>query len=104
MSEVKIPKAKVDKLGRIVCPTCGGAIPVPPDRYMGRGPGQCPVGHAFIVDDDAAFAVNDILSRQRGENWRKDVLKNFEETPKEVKPPEEKGQIIFPGPDPEKKP
>lgn len=101
------PIAKFNKRGDIVCPTCGFVTPVPDGDpvnpggyYVGRGIGTCPNTsipiHKFFITDDVSYAVNDIISKRdkSGENRR--ILKNFEETPKDVKPQQEGGKIIIP--------
>lgn len=92
--------AKYDNRGRVVCPKCGAKMPVPHDRLLARSsvdrPACCPAGHYFIIDDDVAYAVNDILSRSRENNWRKRNLKEFEETPAFMIDKPEKGKIIIP--------
>jgi len=101
MAELFIPVAKVDEKGNIVCPKCQIKIPVPANRLMGRGPGQCPAGHAFIVDDDAAVKCNEIRSKLYEGRWLKDPLKRFEETPEGIGPEKTKGGIILPIPEPD---
>jgi len=94
--EKRIPIAKFDRKGRIVCPTCGWKIPVPPDRYLARGMGDCPSKHPFAITDEVSFAVNGINSKKSGRQWIGDILKNSDPTPDEIKPKEEGGQIILP--------
>lgn len=89
------PISKYDKRGRLVCPTCGFTTPIPIDRYLGRGEMACGNGHRSMVDDDVAYAVNDILQRANEHRWRRDPLKNFEETPAFLVN-KEKGRIIVP--------
>jgi hypothetical protein len=40
--------------------------------------------------------VNDILSKTRVGNWRRDVIKGHEDTPKGIMPEESGGKVIMP--------
>lgn len=92
--------AKYDMQGRVVCPKCGAKMPVPHGRFLARStvdrPACCPAGHYFVIDDDVAYAVNDILSKTREHADNKRILKNFEETPSFMIERPEKGKIIIP--------
>lgn len=91
-----LPIAKFDMKGRIICPTCLERIEVPKDRWMSRGIGNCNSRHKFAITDDVCYAVNDIMRKEREGHWRKDNLKEFEETPDVAKPDADgKGRIIL---------
>lgn len=97
MSEIAIPKARFDKKGRIICPTCGDSGEVPKDSWLSVGQMVCDAKHAFFITAEIAVAVNDVLSKTREGNWRKDLVRDVGELPKEIAPPEEGGKVIFPG-------
>jgi hypothetical protein len=97
MSEIAIPKAKFDRKGRLVCPTCGDKGEVPRDSWLSVGQMVCDAKHAFFITAEIAVAVNDILAKTYGGNWRKDVLKEIGELPKEIAPVEDGGKVILPG-------
>lgn len=99
MLEGSVPIAKYDRKGRIVCPVCTNAMVVPPDRYLGRGPGRCAAGHDYFLNDAVSFAVNDILARQRGQDWRKTLLQSFAEIPEGLVKQDGKSRVILPGHD-----
>ena len=88
--------AKYDRKGRIICPSCGDSGEVPADRWVTSGLFPCDNGHQLAITDDVAYAVNSILSKTREGAWRKDRLKEFSGTPKEIKPTESGGKIILP--------
>lgn len=101
---MEIPIVKYDKKGRLVCPTCGFVTPIPVDKnneqmYLGRGIGTCPntqyrAGpHRFYINDDVAYAVNEILSKTLEGQDNKRILKTFEDLPREIKPEQEGGII-----------
>lgn len=96
MSEKQFTVAKFDKEGRIVCPECGNKMTIPADRYLGRGPGRCAAGHDYFLTDEVSFAVNDILGKERGQDWRKVMLMNFEPLPEGLVVPDGVGKVIVP--------
>ena len=96
MNEKSFPVAKFDKQGRVVCPTCGNKMTVPADRYLGRGPGKCAAGHDYFFTDEVSFAINDILGKQRGQDWRKAMLMSFEPLPDGLVLPDGKGKVVVP--------
>lgn|GEM_PF-7043143 len=98
MDEITVRKAKFDKRGRLVCPICGFVAEIPEDKWLTIGTALCGNRHKMFVTMDVVAAVNDILARTRGGNWRKDVLKNLEPPPEWTLPPEEDGNVIFPKP------
>jgi hypothetical protein len=95
MSETAIPKAKFDRKGRVVCPTCGDKGEVPKDSWLSVGQMVCG-DHAFFITAKVAVAVNDILSKTREGNWRKDLVKNVDGPPEVTPYREENGKIILP--------
>lgn len=95
--EIPIPKARFDRQGRVICPVCRDTGEIPPDQWLSVGRMVCG-DHVFFITADVAAAVNDILSKTRGGNWRKDLLKNVGEFPKEIQPREEGGNVLLPGP------
>lgn len=90
-----VPVAKVSKNGSVVCPTCGFALPVPETHALSVGTGVCPNGHPFLVDSQAVEAFHHFLAKQ-GSAHSKEMLKNLEETPKEVRDRMTDGGIILP--------
>ncbi len=88
--------AQYDRKGRIVCPQCGDSGEIPVDRWLTTGLVPCDNGHQLAITDDVAHAVNTILSKTREGAWRKENLKRFEGTPKDIKPPESGGKIVLP--------
>ena len=99
MSEGNLLICKVDKKGRVVCPTCKVKFHVPETHTLSIGMGACPNGfHKFLVDDIAVEAFRHFLSKQGGENAEdeKRLLKNHEEMPKDFKEKLTEGGIILP--------
>ena len=90
-----IPIATVDKKGRVICPTCKFKIPVPDTHSLSRGTGKCPMNHDFFVDDTAVEAFHHFLGKQ-GSRQSKEILKNHEEMPKELKETLTEGGIVLP--------
>ena len=74
-SDGKVKKVFFDRKGRLICPECRAVMQIPPDRYLKSDFGKCPAGHWFHITFDTAYAVNDILSRENVNRWRKKVLK-----------------------------
>lgn len=100
---------------RVKCPECGDLLPpIPPDMVLQRtlvmggkthgvkgqerykNLGLCHMGHAFVIDDKLAYAVNEINSRKLEHRDNKRILQNFEETPAHLVETPEKGKIILP--------
>jgi hypothetical protein len=99
---------------RVKCPECGDLLPpIPPDMILqrtmviGKGYavtdqkryknlGLCHMGHAFVIDDHLAYAVNDLNSKKIAHRDNRRILKNFEETPAHLAERPEKGKIILP--------
>jgi hypothetical protein len=54
------------------------------------------MGHAFVIDDHLAYAVNDLNSKKIAHRDNRRILKNFEETPAHLAERPEKGKIILP--------
>lgn len=92
----EIPIAKFDRKGRVICPVCGDCGEVPPERWLTVGKMVCGNMHAFMITTDVALSVNDILSRSREGNWRKDVIKGHEDVGKGILPEEGGGKVILP--------
>lgn len=93
---LEVPVVKFDMRGRLICPVCGDVGEIPKGAILCRGVSKaCANGHWFAITDDVAFAVNDILSRSDPEGDLKRIVRNFEETPYNLKPPEERGKIIL---------
>ena len=87
---------KYDNNGKLICPICGDTGQVKPGDYVRRGVFPCEKGHLLCIDDDTAYAINDILAKQNEHRWRRDVLKGFEETPSFMVHKEGKNKIIIP--------
>lgn len=96
-----IPTAKVDKQGRVICPTCQFKIPVPETHSLAQGIGVCPNGHRFMIDGECVAAFHHFLSKGRSAaaDQSKQMLRNTEDTPKVVKEMQDRiseGGIILP--------
>jgi hypothetical protein len=79
------PTVNFDMKGRLICPLCKAVWSLSPQRqadsWITRGIGRCPAGHDVMVTDKVANALNEILAKNEVDGERKQILKNFEESP-----------------------
>jgi hypothetical protein len=92
----RVPLAKFDKKGRIVCPICSCVMEVPPDRYLAIDFFLCQNKHKLFISEATCFAVNEILAKTRHGNWRKEPLKNFEGLHPEIRPDKSGSDGVIP--------
>jgi len=84
----------VNKKGQVVCPTCKTGFVVPIDKTLSRGEAFCHACNTpFYVDDVAVEAFNHFLSKM-GSDHSKQLLKDHEEIPRELRDDMRKGGII----------
>jgi hypothetical protein len=93
--------ATVDKLGRVVCPTCSFKIPVPVTHALSQGTGMCPNGHPFVIDDECVAGYHHFTGKTVSAEGQqsKVMLKNRGDVPAIVKDMQDQiteGGIILP--------
>ena len=94
----EVPHVKIDKKGNVVCPFCQFTMRPGKEELLAPGIGTCGACRRKIgISVKGARQANEILSKLRGEHWKKDILKEQEAPQPEALPPEtddKKGWIV----------